>query len=133
MIAPVLASQLRLGFGRNRTDHCRPQRLGPLTGDQTDSAGGGVDQDLVTALHRKGVAQQISRGQPLQHHCRAGSATQAVRQFEQAVRRHAAHLAIGTERAGTVGHAISRLDVRHAIADGLDHSSPFAPETGRQR
>ena len=56
--------------GADGPDHRRAKRLGPLADDQPDSAGGGMDQDRVAALHAIDLPQQHLRGHALKHHRR---------------------------------------------------------------
>jgi len=56
----------------------------------------------------------------------------AVREHDQAIRRHDPHLCIGALRTARIGNAVADLHVRHAGADRLDHASSLRAEAARQ-
>jgi hypothetical protein len=64
-----------------------PERLGPLAGDQADTAGRSLDQHGIARLHAIGLAQQVGGRQALQHHGRTGVERNGLRQNQQPMRR----------------------------------------------
>ena len=80
---------------------------------------------LFQAALRLGAAQQVLRGQALEHHGRASFKRNCVRQLAHALRRHDAHFAVTARRLAGVGGAVARLQVRDAFADGFDDARRF--------
>ena len=120
----MLARQLGLGLGGHRADHPRTERLGTLTGDQTDAAGRRVNQHRVAGLHTVGAAQQ--------QHRRSVPKVDAVRQFQQLPRRQAARLAVGTERSAGVGRPVAGHNISDPGADRFDDPGTLEAQTTRQ-
>ena len=125
--------QFRLGLTGGSTDHRGADGLCPLTSDQANAAGSGVDQHGIARLHTVGTAQQVSTGQPLQHHRRSGTEIDGCRQLQEPIGWHVTRLAVGANRAARIGDTVARHDIAHPLADGLDHPGAFKADAGRQR
>src|SRR6185437_5583700 len=131
--AAVIPRELRLLLAADGADHRRAERLGPLAGDEADAARGGMEQDGVALLHLEDLADEILRGETLEHHRRALLVGDALGQHDQALGRHDACLGICAERAADIGDAIADLHVGDARPDFLDDARRLGAERARQR
>ena len=87
-----------------------------------------MKQHKVTGLEaalRLRAFEQVLHGQALEHHGRAGFKGNGVRQFAHALGRHHAQFAIAARRLAGIGGPVAHLQMRHALADGLDHARGF--------
>ena len=123
-----------LGFlrGTDHPDQSGTDGLGPLAGDRTDPASGGMEQHGLACLQRVGLAQQVLRGQALEHDGRRLFVADGLGQLHQMPCRQRVVLAIRAKRAGGVGHAVTDLQAADTLADRFDLASPFGAQTGRQ-
>ena len=120
MIAAVGRGQLRLPVRAHGADHGRAEVLRPLTRDEPDAAGRGVDQDGVARLHLIGAVQQVVGSHALEHHGRGGLVGDVVGQGDQTVGRYQPGLGIGADRRCRIGDAVAGLDLADAFAHRLD-------------
>ena len=90
--------ELGLFVAADGADHGGAEMLGPLAEDQADAAGRGMQQDGVAGFDAIGLADQILRGQALQHHGGGGLVVDAVGQLEQAIGRDQPRFGIGADR-----------------------------------
>ena len=102
-------------------------RFQPLSSQQADPTGGGVEQDGIARLHRIAVIQQIGDGQPLQHDRRRDLGRNAVGKFHHQIGVDGAVRGIGPVRQG-IADTVADRDMAHALADGGDDAGPFAAE-----
>ena len=70
---------------------------------------------------------------PAHHHRGGGALVDPRRQLDHAGGRRVARLGIGAVRAGEHGHAVARLEIGDALADGFDHAGALAAEPGGER
>ena len=128
----MAARQLRLRLAPHDADHLCAERLGPLTQQQPDAACCRVHEDGIAAAHSIGAAQQVVRGQALQHQRCGLLVRDAARYLHQPIRRHVADLAIGSRPRVHVGDAIAHLEAAHFAPERRDHTRRLAPEATRQ-
>ncbi len=83
-----------------------------------------MDQDNVALLHPVGLAQQILRGEALEHHARAGFVGDRARQLEQKPGFDISLLGVGPGRAA-IGDAIAGLEPRDRRSDLDDFAGAF--------
>ncbi|MNI40539.1 hypothetical protein D3C73_947640 [compost metagenome] len=98
----------------------------------TDTAGRCVEQDGLTALELIGLAQQVLHCQALEHDAGRLFEADCIRQMNQIGFRQYVHVAVGTQWATAVGHAIADLEASHRAAHGLDHARTFGAHARRQ-
>ena len=79
----------------------------------------------LQGLDRLDAAQQVLRRQAFEHHGRAGFERDAIGQLAHAFGGHHALFAIAAGRHAGVGRAVAHLQVRDALAHGLDHARSF--------
>ena len=84
MIAAVRVRDRGLRVAAHRADYGRAEVLRPLTHDQADTAGRGVDQNRVAGCHLVGLEQKRARGHAADHHRRRQARIDAVRQRDHA-------------------------------------------------
>src|SRR4030095_5759239 len=60
VVAAARACEIALPVGRHRANDGEPQQLGPLRDDQSDAAGGGMQQENVARLELMDAAQEVS-------------------------------------------------------------------------
>ena len=70
VMTPVRAGNFRLLFARRGADDGCAQCRGPLAGDQSHTAGNGVNEDGLAGLHLVARPNEIVRGQALDDHRR---------------------------------------------------------------
>ncbi len=92
-----------------------------------------MQQHRVARLHLVAVADQVLRGQALQHHRRGGVERDRIGQPHHDIGRHHAHLRVGAGGTAGVGHAVAHGDVAHALAHRFDHAGAFHAQPARQR
>jgi hypothetical protein len=113
------------------------QSLGPLARDQSNPAGSGMEQDGVAFLDLVGLPDEVLGGHALEHHRGRLLIGDAIRQHDQAIRRHDPLFGIGALGPTRVGDAVADLYVCDARTDRLDHAGRFctkaAWEGGRIR
>ena len=126
------ARQFGLLLGGDHADHGGAEMLCPLAHDQPDTAGRGVDDDGVARLHAIGAAEQVLRGQALQHHRGGGVEFDTVGQLDQAVGRDHPLGGIGADRAGGIGDAIADGNLGDAGADRQHAPGTLHPDAGRR-
>ncbi len=117
-----------------RADQLQAHGLGPLAGDQAHAAGRRVEQHKVAGLQpalRLGAAQQVLHRQALEHHGGTGLEGDSVGQLADAFGRHHTQLAVAAGRLAGVGGAVAHLQVRDALAHGLDHTRGLHAELQR--
>ena len=119
--------EFRLLLAADGADHGGAEMLGPLAEDQADAAGRGMQQNGVAGFDAIGLADQVLRGQALQHHRGRGLVVDAVGQLEQTIGRNQPRLGIGADRRRAVGDAITGLQIGDAGADFLDHAGASPP------
>ena len=125
----VLGSGLfgELGFfGRaHRPDHGRAERLRPLAENESDPARRRVNEDRIARLHPKSPAQQILRGEALQHHRRGRLKGNALRQLDETVRLDEPLPRVSAQVRG-IGDPVAKLEIFHALADSGDFARALA-------
>jgi hypothetical protein len=82
MIAAIGPRQFGLFLRADTADHRRSHVFGPLTEDQANTAGGGIDQYRVAGLNGISAVAKIMRRQALQHHCRRRLVIDGVGDFD---------------------------------------------------
>jgi len=107
---------------------------GPLPPiDSSEFAGRGLDQDRIARFHAVRAAQQVLRGEPLEHDRRAVLVADRIGQTDQLVGAHHALLRIGAARPPGVGDALAHLQARHARPHRLHDAGRLHAEPGGQR
>ena len=130
MIAAMAPGEFGLGFAADGADDRGAQMFRPLTEDETDAAGGGVNQDRVRGGNSVTTPAQILGGQALQHHRRGLVGGDVVGQLDQAVGGDETPGGISAED-GRVSDPVAGLNVTDAVADGFDRSGRFHAEGHR--
>ena len=105
-----------LGSAR-RADGGGADRFQPLSGQQADPAGSGVEQDRIAGLHRIAVIQQIGDGQSLQHDRRRDLGRNAVGKLHHKIGVDGAVRGIGPVWQG-IADPVANRDMAHALANG---------------
>src|SRR5882672_12652561 len=102
--------------------------LRPLAQDEPDAARYAMDKDRVAGPRLANAIDDHRGRQSLDHHGSSLPLLDCIGQFHEPLRRHVAHLRIGTgvleelaAHAG-IGDTIARLDVGRARADAFDHA-----------
>ncbi|MNI81972.1 hypothetical protein D3C73_1386370 [compost metagenome] len=80
-----------------------------------------MEQDHVPRLHLIGLLQQVLHGQALEHHRRRLLEADVVGQLDQVGLRQGVHLAVGTQRAAAIGHAVAHFQAGDALTYRLDY------------
>ncbi len=121
-------------FGRtHRPDHGRAERLRPLAENKADPARRRVNEDRIARLHPKCLAQQILRGEALQHHRRGRRKGNTLRQLDETVRIDDPLRGIGAEVRG-IGDPVAQLEIFHARAKADDFAGALvARREGKRR
>ncbi len=106
-----------------------------MTGNQADTTGGGMPQDVVARLQplgRQRALEQVLRRQALEHHGSTGLEADGVRQAADAHGRHDAPIAVAARLAAAgIGGTVADLQVGHACTDCLDHAGALAAQGQR--
>ena len=131
VVRAMCYGELLLFFGRDNADDVGAEVFGPLTENEPDAAGGGMNDDHVTIAHAVGAMEQILRRHALQHHRRRLIGFDRVRQDDDPIGGHVATLGVGSKDAA-VGDTVTRLDVDHAAADRLDQTGTFHADDRRE-
>ena len=113
-------------------DHGGAEMLCPLRQDEADAAGRGMQQDGVARFDAIGLADQVLRGEALEHHRRRRLVVDAVGQFQQTIGWDQPRFGISTDRRRAVGDAIAGLEMGDARSHFLDHARALAAEPARQ-
>ena len=123
--------ELGLVIRADRADHRRAQRLQPLTGKQANATGGRVEQHRIARLDSVGTADQVLHRHAFQHErCRLLVAD-AIGNFDHAVGRHIAGLAVRANQSG-VRNPIALLESAHAGAHRVDNPRSLVARHGGQ-
>ena len=122
-----VVTAMGLGDGRllvaaDGPDDGRAKLVQPLANDQTDAAGGGMEQHGLAGFDRKRLGDQIGRGEALQHHRRRLLIGDVVGQGDQSAGRVQPRLGVGSRRPHDIGHPVAGFDVADIGADRLDHT-----------
>src|SRR5579872_250730 len=115
-----MARELRLRLTADHADHLRAQRLRPLTEQEADAACRRVYENVLAAGDAMSAAQQVMRGQALQHQRRRLLVRDTARDLYQAIRGHVAHLAVGTGPREDVGDAVTYLEAADLAPEPRD-------------
>ena len=132
MVAAMGLGEFGFLVAADGADDGRTQRLGPLARDEADPAGRGMEQDGVAFLDLVGLPDQVLGRHALEHHRGRLLIGDAVRQHDQAIRRHDPHLRIGALGAARIGNAITDLYVSDARTDRLDHAGRLCTKAAWQ-
>ena len=132
MVAAMSLGEFGFLVAADGADDGRAQRLGPLARDEADPAGRGMEQDGVAFLDLVGLPDEVLGRHALEHHRGRLLIGDAVRQHDQAIRRHDPLLGIGAVGAARIGDAVADLHVGDARADRLDHAGRLRPEAAWQ-
>ena len=125
---PVLLGQRALGVRTCSANELQAQGFGPLAGDQAHTAGGGMEQHMVTFLqahHWQGTAQQVLGGQALEHHGGASLEADGVGELADVFGGHHTHFAVAAGGVAGIRGAVAGLQVGDAGADGLNDAGAF--------
>ena len=109
------------GYG---ADHLRSEPLRPLHQQQSDPAGGGVDQDGIPVFYLPKIMNQVMRRHPLQRERGPLLEGKVLGQPDQArgLDRGVFAVAAGMSR---IGDTVPRPDILHVLAHGLDLAGGF--------
>ncbi len=133
VVTAVGTRQFGLLVAAHRADHGRAQMPRPLAGDQSDSAGGGVQQDGIARLHPVGAPQQVLSGHALQHHGGGGALVDGVGQRHHPVGGDQSDFGVSADRRTGVGHPVAGLEFGHALADRFHPPRAFHAQRPGQR
>jgi hypothetical protein len=120
----ILLGEFGLVLGADGADHGGAEKIGPLAGDQSDAAGGGMDEHDGALADLEGAVEQILHGHALEHHRGGLLIGNVVRQFHRAIGRQQAFGRVAAERHH-IGDAVADLDVGNARADRGHLSGAF--------
>ena len=95
MVAAMSLGEFGFFVAADGADDRRAQRLGPLARDEADAAGCRVEQDGIAFLDLVGLPDEVLGRHALEHHRRRLLIGDAVRQHDQAIRRHYPLFGIG--------------------------------------
>jgi hypothetical protein len=104
-----------------------------LAGDQSDAAGGRVEQDRLTALQPIRLAQQVLRGEAFEHDGGSRAILDALRQLDEPIGLHDARGTVRAEGAGARRDTVARLHPVDAGTHGLDDARRLVAEPARKR
>ena len=124
--------QLRLVVAADRADDCRAEMLRPLTGDESDTAGGGMQQDSVPSLDRIDAPQEVLRGAALEHHGGRLLVGDPVREPDEPGRIDHPLFGIAAQ-AHAIGHPVADAHLRHRVTHRLHDTGAFVTDDGRHR
>jgi hypothetical protein len=132
----VLLGQRAFGVRARRAYELQAHGARPLTGNQSDAAGGRVEKHEVTLLQAAlglGPLEQVLRREALEHHGRAGVEVDSIGQLAHALGRHHAQFAITAGRLAGIGGAVTGLEVGDTLTHRLDHSRGLHAQRRRHR
>jgi len=86
----------------------------------------------LQAALRLGALEQVLRGQALEHHGRTGLKRDGVGQLANTFGGHHAQVAVAAGRLAGIRRAVAHLQVRHALAHGLNHARGLHAQLQRQ-
>ncbi len=121
----MLAGEFGFGFAAHDADDFDAQPLGPLAQEQPDAAGSRVHQDRFALGHLIGAAQEVLRGQALEHdRCRL-LVGDPLRDFDQPVGGDVSRFAVSARLRVYVGNAIAHAKSPDLLAERGDHACCF--------
>src|SRR5262245_36361501 len=129
--ATVRLRQLGLLLRADSADHRDPERLQPLACDETDAAGGRMEEHGLPALHAVSATDQILARETFQHHGCGGLVGDALGYLHQAVGGDESHVGVRARRAAGVGYAVASFHPSHARADSLHHACTLGTDSAR--
>ena len=92
-----------------------------------------MEEDGVSRLHPVGLAQQVLRGQALEHHARGLHVADSLGQRDQAPRWDVARLRIGAEWRQGIGDTVARRDPADLRSELFHHADALEADHRRQR
>src|SRR5208337_813083 len=123
--------ELGLFWRTDGADYFCAARFTPLAEDLADAAGRGVHQDPVALLHPIGRAQEVLRGEALEHHRGARFVGERARKLDEEARFDVALLGVGA-RPARVGDPVARLEVLYPGAELQNLACALAARGERQ-
>ena len=131
MVGAAFLGEFGLVLRTDGADHVGAEIVRPLAGDETDAAGGGMDEHVVALLHLVGTPQQVLHRHALEHHAGGLFVADLVRQLHRPVGWQQPLGRIGPERRH-IADAIADLDVADPGPDGDDFARPLIAGDERQ-
>src|SRR6185437_83785 len=132
VIAAMGAGKFGLFRAADRADHGRAAELRPLASDEADAARRGVKEDGLAGRDAKGLAQEISGGEALEHQRRGHLVGDEIGQLHQPLGRGDALFGIATQ-AMDRGDAITFFELDDARPDFEDLARAFIAEDAGER